>query len=94
LAVVKAIMEKTRLSSKGQVVIPKSVRDAHHWRAGQEFIVIDLGDGVLLKERQPFEETELDDVAGSLGFTGPPKTLEEMEEAIKKGVNARQHDSR
>ena len=33
-------METTRLSSKGQVIIPKTLRDAHHWLAGQEFIAI------------------------------------------------------
>ncbi|PZN73131.1 MAG: hypothetical protein DM484_23225 [Candidatus Methylumidiphilus alinenensis] len=29
-------METTRLSSKGQVILPKSVRDAHHWSPGSE----------------------------------------------------------
>jgi bifunctional DNA-binding transcriptional regulator/antitoxin component of YhaV-PrlF toxin-antitoxin module len=30
-------METTKLSSKGQVIIPKAMRAAHHWDAGQEF---------------------------------------------------------
>lgn len=87
-------METTRLSSKGQVIIPKSVRDAHKWRAGQEFTVVDTGEGVILKERRPFEETELDEVAGYLRYSGKARTLDEMEKAIMKGVMARQDDSR
>ena len=39
-------MEVTRLSSEGQVVIPKALRTAHHWEAGQELIAIDVGDGI------------------------------------------------
>jgi len=82
-------METTKLSSKGQVIIPKPVRSAHHWEAGQELVVIDLGDGVLLKPKRPFAETAIDDVAACLPNSGEPKSLEEMEEAIKRGVRER-----
>ncbi len=34
-------MEKTRLSNKGQVVIPKAVRVLHGWKAGLEFAIED-----------------------------------------------------
>jgi AbrB family looped-hinge helix DNA binding protein len=43
----------TRLSAKGQVVIPKTVRDAHHWAPGTEFTVIERPDGILLKPTEP-----------------------------------------
>jgi AbrB family looped-hinge helix DNA binding protein len=36
------------LSSKFQISIPKSVREAQHWRAGQEFVFIPKGEGVVL----------------------------------------------
>jgi AbrB family looped-hinge helix DNA binding protein len=36
------------LSSKFQIVIPKGVRAAQNWRAGQEFVFIPKGKGVLL----------------------------------------------
>ncbi len=36
------------LSSKFQISIPKSVRDAQHWEAGQEFVFIPKGQGVLV----------------------------------------------
>lgn len=36
------------LSSKFQISIPKSVRDEQHWQAGQEFVFIPKGKGVLV----------------------------------------------
>ena len=36
------------LSAKYQISIPKSVRDAQAWRAGQEFVFIPKGKGVLV----------------------------------------------
>jgi len=79
-------VETTRLSSKGQVIIPKSLRDAYHWESGLEFVVIDTGQGVLLKPHYPFASTALEDVAGSLSYDGPPRTNEEMDEAIRQAV--------
>jgi AbrB family looped-hinge helix DNA binding protein len=38
----------TTLSSKFQISIPKSVRDAQRWKAGQEFVFIPKGHGVLM----------------------------------------------
>lgn len=36
------------LSSKFQISIPKDVRDEQHWQAGQTFVFIPKGKGVLL----------------------------------------------
>lgn len=36
------------LSSKFQISIPKAVRQAHDWQAGQEFVFISRGSGVML----------------------------------------------
>ncbi len=82
-------METTRLSSKGQVILPKSVRDAHHWSPGTEFEVEDRPEGVLLRPKKHFAITQLKDVVGCTGYCGPAKSLEEMEEAIAKGVGER-----
>ncbi len=85
-------MSTTKLSSKGQVIIPAPVRASHHWEAGQELVVIDTGDGVLLKPKSPFPETSVKKVAGCLHYQGKAKTLEEMGEAIKAGVMERTND--
>jgi len=82
-------METTKLSSKGQVVIPKPLRKAHHWEAGQELVVVDVGDGVLFKPSSPFEQTDLQEVASSLKYTGAAKSLSEMDAAIGKGIKSR-----
>ncbi|MBL1275346.1 MAG: AbrB/MazE/SpoVT family DNA-binding domain-containing protein [Ectothiorhodospiraceae bacterium] len=79
-------MKITKLSSKGQVIIPKPLRAAHHWEAGQELVVVDVGDGILLKPKTPFEETKIKDVASCLRFKGKTKTLEDMDVAISKGI--------
>ncbi len=36
------------LSAKFQISIPKAVRNAHHWKAGQEFAFIPKGTGVMI----------------------------------------------
>ncbi len=47
-------MEGIRLSSKGQVIIPKALRVAHHWEAGQGLVAIDVGDGISAKIQEAF----------------------------------------
>jgi AbrB family looped-hinge helix DNA binding protein len=87
-------METTKLSSKGQVIIPKWLRDAYRWEAGLEFVVIDTGEGVLLKPSRPFAPANLDDVAGSLPYDGPARTIEEMEDGVRQAIQERWNDRR
>ena len=82
-------MGTTKLSSKGQVIIPKPLRSAHHWEAGQELVVIDMGDGILLKPKTPFPESNIKDVASCLQYKGKAKTLADMDDAIKEGIEAK-----
>lgn len=79
-------MTTTILSSKGQVIIPKPLRNALRWEAGQRLEVTDLDGGILLKPAQPFPVTTLAEVAACLPYQGPAKTLAEMEEAIRQGA--------
>jgi AbrB family looped-hinge helix DNA binding protein len=79
-------METTKLSSKGQIILPKSVCESHHWQPGMEFIVEDRPEGVLLRPAKPFQPTRLQDVIGIAGYAGPAKTLEDMEKAIAQGT--------
>jgi AbrB family looped-hinge helix DNA binding protein len=75
-------METTRLSSKGQIILPKAVRDLHHWAPGTDFSVEDTGEGVLLRPIRASRPTRLDDLVGSLAVNGAARTPAEMDEAI------------
>jgi AbrB family looped-hinge helix DNA binding protein len=77
-------MAKTRLSSKGQVIIPKAVRDRHGWQPGVELEVEDRGDAVVLRLATSFRPTTFEEVRGCLKYEGPPVTIEEMDEAIDR----------
>lgn len=72
----------TTLSTKGQVILPKVIRDQRHWLAGTELVVEDTPDGVLLKAAPHFAPTRPKDVFGSLRHGGPAKTIEDMEAGI------------
>jgi AbrB family looped-hinge helix DNA binding protein len=80
---------RAKLSSKGQVVLPKNIRDAHHWRAGTEFDVETVGDGVMLRPVAPFPATSVEQVAGMLRYRGRAKTIRQMDKAIEAEVKAR-----
>lgn len=84
-------MEKTRMSSKGQIVIPKSVREAHGWGEGTEFTVEDGADGVRLRasKRALFPPTTIDEVIGCLKYDGPPRTIEDMQRGIDEALRER-----
>jgi len=87
-------METTRLSSKGQVILPKSVRDAYHWAPGTEFEVESRPEGVLLRPKKRFAMTDIAAVVGCTGYQGPAKSLKAMEKAITQGVSERHARSR
>lgn len=81
--------QTTRLSSKGQVVLPGSIRNAHQWDVGTEFIVEDTPDGILLRPVVRVPTTRIEDVAGSLKPRRPRVSLAEMEAAIVSEVKER-----
>jgi len=81
--------QTTVVSTKGQVILPKAVREKRDWRAGTRLVVEETADGVLLKREPIFTPTRPEDVRGMLRYTGKPKTLEEMDEAITAEVKRR-----
>ena len=85
-------METTRLSSKGQVILPKHIRAAHKWEPGVVFSIEDTADGILLKPIKPFKTTRLDDLIGCANYEGPSRTIEEMDAAVAAGLRATYDD--
>ncbi|MBV9571471.1 MAG: AbrB/MazE/SpoVT family DNA-binding domain-containing protein [Alphaproteobacteria bacterium] len=81
--------ETTIVSTKGQVILPKAVRDRRRWEPGTRLVVEETPDGVLLKSTSPFPRTRPEDVCGCLRYEGPPITIEEMNAGIAEEVKRR-----
>ena len=84
-------METTKLSSKGQVVLPKNIRSSRAWGPGTEFTVEETEEGILLRPASRFAGTHLDDVVGCLSSKRKSKTSSRMDAAIRREVK-RRHD--
>ena len=83
---------KTKLSTKGQVVLPKAIRKRRNWEAGAELVIEETEDGVILRRAPIFPPTTLDDVVGMLHRPGmKPVTSEDIDRAILAEVR-RRHD--
>ncbi len=73
----------TTISTKGQVILPKAIRDQLHWDAGTRLAVEHTADGVLLKPLTAiFAPTRPEDVFGCLQYKGSPKSIAEMDAGI------------
>lgn len=76
------IMETTRLSTKGQIIIPNLIRAVHHWREGTEFIIEEVQDGILLKPKKPFAPTKLEAGIGCVGYRGKAISIRQMQKKM------------
>jgi AbrB family looped-hinge helix DNA binding protein len=72
----------TTISSKGQVILPKAIRDERQWPAGTRLVVENTPDGVLLSAQPAFAPTRSRDVFGALRFTGKARSIGEMNAGI------------
>jgi len=76
-------MSLTRLSTKGQLILPKEVRDRLGLRAGSQ-LEIEVRDGLIML--RPIQRTTVEDLIGLLPWHKEAKTLEEMDQAIARGA--------
>lgn len=88
-------MGSTRISTKGQVVLPKDVREALHWECGQELEVISLADGVLLKAARA-RRASWNAALGSLKqyARDKPASDAEMQAAVRQRATKRHRNAR
>ena len=83
-------METVKVSSKGQIVIPKKLREAHHITAGMEFIVSSVGDEIRLRSTPLFTPATHEQAAGCLHRKGgKPMTDAEMNKAVRQRAKRR-----
>ncbi len=76
----------TTVSTKGQVILPKALRDARKWRPGTKLVVEETADGILLRAAPMFPATTIEEVFGSLKYVGPPISIEDMNAGIEAEV--------
>jgi AbrB family looped-hinge helix DNA binding protein len=72
---------QTRLSAKGQVVIPKDVRERLRWASGTKLELVEQGEAVSLRpvrRNNPFPPTTTQDVLDIPRWPGPAKSTEEI----------------
>ena len=86
-------MQTTRVSIKGQVIIPKSIRDAYQLNAGQELEVEIVTQGILLKTKNKRPKSTLENLIGCTEYQGNAKTLAEIDASIQKGIIAEWGDN-
>lgn len=80
---------QTRLSAKGQVVIPKDVRDRLGWTQGYDLEVVETAGGVLLRPRSERRKLSVAEATEQLRkiyqHKGPPIALERLSWAADVG---------
>ena len=83
-------METVTLSSKGQLVIPKAVRDDARVVAGSQFEVRYLDGEIRLRPLLPQGTTHLDEVAGCLAKPGRQRLSDaQVKSSIRAKLKAR-----
>lgn len=79
-------METVKLSSKGQIVIPKAMRDELHLPPGTEFVISVTGAGISLVPKTLFPKATAKEVRGVLAKQG--RSMPD-EDAIKARIKMR-----
>ena len=87
-------MQTTVLSSKGQVIIPKTVRVARRWGPGTQLEVFDTPEGVLFRPVQHAAKVALASgllaIRRRVAYRGPVVSIAEMDAAVLRQAALRQ----
>lgn len=75
-------MEAT-ITAKGQITLPKPLREALHLKTGDRVFFEELENGAYVLT--PLT-TDVQALKGCVSYQGPVKTLEELEEAIAENA--------
>lgn len=82
-------MAQTVVSSRGQIVLPKELRDKRHWKPGTKLTIEEHPEGVLLKRVEEKKKLTISDLRGMLKYRGPARSIEEMNAAIEREARRR-----
>ena len=82
-------MESIKASSKGQMIIPKPIREALDIRSGTQLEVeLDPGKGFKVRLKATDSVERVRQLAGSLAHRARPMTPEQQDAAFLKAVRA------
>lgn len=80
----------TKISEKGQVVVPKATRDRLGWGAGLDLEVIEHGDSVTLKRRMATKTLTVEEAVARLKqiykHRGPPVPIDDLNAIVSDAV--------
>lgn len=87
-------MSATTLSTRGQIVIPKELREARNWLPGMSLEVEEWPQGLLIRPAGPklFAASTLQSVMGSAGYRGPALTEDEIARALDMDIQRKNGD--
>ena len=71
-------METVKVSSKGQIVIPKSLRESHRIHTGDSFIITAVGEELHFRPAPATGKSSLKAIAGMLHRPGAKKLSEKQ----------------
>lgn len=83
-------MEKIKVSSKGQIVIPSHLRKKFGWKEGTVLNVVEENQGVFLTPEKSLKTYTVDEVAGCLGaapLLSEEETRKRLEEEFRKNYD-------
>jgi len=82
----------TVVSTKGQVILPKAIRDQLRWSPGTQLAIERTPDGILLRPAPVFPAADVNEVFSSLSWTGPALSVDEMNAAVLSEAKRRARD--
>ncbi len=83
----------TRVSTKGQVILPKAIRDRLNWPPGTSLVVESADNAVVLRAAPRFKPTTIDEVFGMSRRAGQrPLTVDEMDAGVLDEARRRARD--
>lgn len=81
---------RATFSAKGQIVIPKDVRDRYRFTNGQVVDVVETPEGVLLRtpsrQKAASYAEAVERMRQAIGYSGPPLGEEEWQAGIAKAI--------
>ncbi len=71
-----------RMSSKGQIVVPREAREKRGWGEGTVLEIVETSRGLLVRRPTDTGSVSIDALVGCIPYRGPKHSVAEMERAV------------